>query len=169
MVLRRQQRRAVDALVTNKNLVKTYIVYKQKREEIKARQRVELERELEPFLKEVGSAIIEAQSNGKRIEDIEYEIGAKNRTLVYRAKRLAKGIKSPDYQEPADDIIEPPERSWRVEKGVQPGTYNVYVNDAYAGDVTVDDTFIDTPDEWAADTENRDTYREVIAHIRTLG
>lgn len=154
------------------NLVSTYVAYKQKREEIKARQRIELERELEPFLIQFGKSVMTEQAIGKKITDIEYQIGAKNRTLIYEAKRLAKGFKKDPEPEP--DRIEP-ERNWKVdgpyrELGTDARYWDVSIGEAYKGSIWKfdQDHEITMPDEWAADFNNQDVYREIVAHIKGL-
>jgi len=161
--------------VTKPELISSYTAFVKKRAEIRQRQRGELEKELEPFLLGLGRAINDAQASGKRIEDIEYEIGAKNRTLVYRAKRLAKGIKSEPKTPTPEPDSEPSEPTWEVsgpygEIGVDSKIWNVVVNQTYVGDVVRfdDDHSIEVPDAWAADTENQKIYREIISHIKGL-
>lgn len=148
-------------------LVNAYITYKQKRAEIKQRQRQELERELEPFLKRVGDEILKSQANGKRIEDIEYEIGAKNRTLVYAAKRLAKRLNTVPSGTDQDDPDSPPESRWKATEVNHGLGYRVLMDDKHIGTVHInDDGQIVPPDEWALDTENQDMYRDIIREVR---
>lgn len=147
------------------NLIGAYITYRQKRAEIKERQRQELERELEPFLKAFGDEIVKAQENGKRIEDIEYDIGAKNRTLVYRAKRLAKRLNTVPGGTDQDEADSLPEAHWELLTVY--GGYDAYVDGKLIGTVLIDDDGqIVPPDDWALDTENQGMYRDILREVR---
>lgn len=151
-------------------LISSFVKYRQKRAEIRARQRAELEQELRPFLKDFGQAILEEQKNGKRIEDIEYAIGAKNRTLVYAAKRAAKDVFKAVAPTTPEEPVEPSEPRWTATEV----EYNDFGNHAWSW-VTIDDKVVQVsffegdaliPDEWALDTENASLYREIIKHIK---
>lgn len=152
------------------DVVKTYIKYKQKRAEIKARQKRELDAELEPYLKDFGEAVNDAQAKGKTIVEVEFEIGAKNRNLVYTAKRLAKGFKvepkpkTPDT--PTEAADEAPEA--RLEVRTVYGGFDVYIDAEYKGHIDTSDPLFSPiiPEEWALDTENQALYREAIKQIR---
>lgn len=158
--------------MTNK-LVNSYINYVSKRSAIRRRQRSELQEELAPLLKEFGRAVIDEQKNGKRIEDIEYAIGTKNRTLIYDAKRAAKGLEPREAPTPQPTPENPSESRWEVVGPVGTVGYRIwdaFIVGVYKGSVQeVPDNLgaIEIPDYWAADTENQDLYREIIAHIKT--
>lgn len=148
-------------------LINSFVKYRAKRAEIKSRQRAELEAELRPFLKSFGQAIVAEQSKGKRIEDIEYEIGAKNRALVYAAKRAAKDIYSEPSTPQQGDPIEPPTPFWEV-AGDGPDAFPVYIDNGYVGTVSANaDGDITPPDEWALDSKNASIYREIIKEIKS--
>lgn len=161
--------------MTKPELISSYTAFVAKRAEIRQRQRGELEAELEPHLLALGRAINEAQASGKRIEDIEYEIGAKNRTLVYRAKRLAKGIKDVPKVETPPEPDKGSEPAWKIsgpysDIGLDGRFWYVYINDEPKGEITKFDYDgeIQTPDAWAADPDNSKIYREIISHIKEL-
>lgn len=152
------------------NLISAWITYKQKKAEFKARQKVELDKLLEPYLTAFGKEIIAAQAGGKRIEDVEYEIGTKNRTLVYAAKRLAKAS---DRQESVSDltvISEPQTPTWTVSEPHELDDdyfrFKVTVDDT-TSDVFVIDGIIKLPDEWALDKDNQDMYRQIVRRIKS--
>lgn len=151
-------------------VVSAYIKYKKKREQIKERQRIELEELLEPYLLEFGEAIVEAQANGKRVADVEYEIGAKNRNLVYQAKRLANGKSrltrpaTPDST-PEADTEEP--QAAQVQVLAVPGDgYEVHFDNTFKGTIWVTDEGLEIPEEWADDTDNSARYREAVRMVR---
>lgn len=152
-------------------LISSYTAYVKRKAEIRQRQRAELADELFPYLKSLGEAIVEAQGKGKRIEDIEYEIGAKNRTLVYAAKRATKGLKSePKVETPKPDS-EPPEKRWAVATNGwndfgDTRVWQVRIDGAYVGEVIESFDEMILPDNWAADRANQPVYREIVAHIR---
>lgn len=148
-------------------LINSFVKYRAKRAEIKSRQRAELEAELRPFLKAFGQAIVAEQSKGKRIEDIEYEIGAKNRALVYAAKRAAKDIYSDPGTPQPNEPIEMSKPVWEV-AGDGPDAFPVYIDGAYAGTVYANvEGEITPPDEWALDYANASIYREIIKEIKS--
>jgi len=150
------------------DLLNAYIKYKTKRAEIKQRQRQELERELEPLLKAVGDEIIVAQADGKRIEDIEFEIGARNRTLIYNAKRLSKRteftepVQTPDAEEITAD------QRWATHYSDRYNEWMVFIDDKPVQRLIYDEEGeLVIPDEWAVDTENQAMYREIIKYIKS--
>lgn len=152
------------------DLLSAYIKYKTKRAEIKQRQRQELEHELEPLLKAVGKEILASQAEGKRIEDIEFEIGARNRTLIYDAKRLAKATELPAPIETAADDENVPVSPWKADYSER---YNNWYVDVEGVNIAVlvydEEGELVIPDEWAADPspENQAMYKEIIRYIKT--
>jgi hypothetical protein len=153
-------------------VVKTYTDYLKKKAEIRARQRQELADELDPYLKALGDEIIKAQADGKRIEDIEYEMGAKNRTLVYAAKRRSKSGKPVRASVPEDDILEPEKPTWSLQRLIvdEAGVafYEARWEDgSRIGLIEVgEDNSITLPDEWALDKDNTAMYREIVQEIK---
>lgn len=141
------------------NLINAWVTYQQKKAEFKARQKQELEELLKPYLTTFGEEILLAQEQGKRIEDIEHDIGSKNRTLVYAAKRLAKAGRVPDAK-PAPE--EPAYQLLKVTDG-----FEVYIDEQFKGTVCIDeDDEIEIPEEWALDADHQITYRQVVKDIR---
>lgn len=88
-------------------LVSRYIKYRTKRAQIKARQREELEHELTPWALDLGEAIIEQRAHGKRIEDIGFLIGLKNRTFIYKMIDAYNAAHAPEFEIP--EVQEPGE------------------------------------------------------------
>lgn len=69
------------------DLVKRYTDYRVKNEQIKARQRRERERELLPYLEDIGRAVDEDRSNGHSVPELAGLISNKNRNFLYGAMR----------------------------------------------------------------------------------
>lgn len=69
------------------DLVKRYTDYRIKNEQIKARQRREREKELLPFLIDIGRAVDEDRSNGHSVPELAGLISNKNRNFLYGAMR----------------------------------------------------------------------------------
>lgn len=152
------------------DLITAYIKYKRERAAMKERQRIELEKSLEPYLREFGAAVIEAQAGGKTIEQVEYEIGAKNRNLVYTAKRLARPVTEETTPTPTvtSTVKETPAES-RVDVEDNSPSFDVSIDNMFKGSVFVDDDgTMNIPEEWALDTANAKLYREAIEQIRSL-
>jgi hypothetical protein len=72
------------------DLVKRYTDYRIKNEQIKARQRREREKELLPFLIDIGRAVDEDRSNGHSVPELAGLISNKNRNFLYGAMRAYK-------------------------------------------------------------------------------
>jgi hypothetical protein len=95
------------------NLVKRYTDYRIRNEQIKARQRREREKELEPFLIDIGKSVDEDRSNGRSVPELAALIDNKNRNFLYSALRKYRAS-LPEFVEP--DVVSEfePEPEYRI-------------------------------------------------------
>lgn len=155
------------------NLINAYLSYKQERARIKNRQRLELERELEPYLHLMGEAIhTERSKNAKSMDEVLDMLGTRNRNLAYNAESFFRqGLLSAD-PEPVStpDPTDPPEAVDTAAYGVHRLSEYVFLvtfSDGTEQEVTIHNGEVDVPDAWLSGSkDDRAKYREVIDAIR---
>lgn len=161
------------------DVISRYITYKTERAKAKARQRIELERDLAPFLKAFGEEILVAQNeDGMTIEQIEGSIASKNRNLIYAAQRLAKGKTSRAHSvtsvTPPESVTEPEKpaekQRWEVLVLAPDGSgadYEVYLDNRFVGHAGYNgNSVLVLPEAWALDRENKSQYAEIVKWIK---
>lgn len=158
-------------------LVTAYTRYKVQKAKIKARQRQELEKELEPWARDVGEAILAEKVNGLKVDEIAILIGNKNRNFQYDMMRTATNgllvdngidpVTTKPLVESEPDELQFTIRSnaadkwqvdtWRNDSDVEPESY---VLETYKGKVQ------DLPESWLTATPaDRNVYRMIIAEV----
>jgi len=158
------------------SLVHWYTRYRTEKTKIRARQRLELERELRPLAVELGRAIVDERNKGKRIEDIGYMIGLKNKTFIYSMIEEFKHSGEPTPTTPPEQgAVEPAEITFEpyelydfeyhgntaVLSIIEDGTPTEYVLGlSNTGEV------VTTPEAWlTASKDQRKLYAKIIKEI----
>lgn len=153
-----------------------YIRYRAKRMEIKKRHRVELEKELTNEALSLGEAFIAQRALGKRIEDIGYMIGLKNRTFIYKMidlynKAQAEEEKHSEYEPEPVEVEEKPEKvdaEYEINYSGNTAVVTVYrEEDATQHIVETFQGIIEMPEEWITepDRTQRKLYAKIIKEI----
>lgn len=150
-------------------LIARYIRYRTKRAQIKARQREELELELLPEAVDLGQSIKEQRSLGKRIDDIGYMIGLKNRTFIYKMLDTYEDSKQEEL--PITPEIEPVktlDKPYEIEYTESSAIVKVY--DEESSETFTISTYqgiIEIPQEWVgeADRAKRKLYAQITKEI----
>lgn len=153
-------------------LVKRYTDYRVKNAQIKARQKVEREKELQPFLADIGEAVSQLRAEGMSVVDQAIEVTNKNRNFLYNALRAfdARQIPTPVEEVTPQGWVEP--KYTVTANGTDVYTVEFYVDghesdyrdevDLYLSDGVVDDF----PDAWSTGTpEERAFYKRLIAEV----
>lgn len=167
-------------------VVKAYIDYQKANAQIKARQRAERARELEPFLADIGSAVVDARSTGETLSTLSDAISNKNRNFLYGALRALarRGGELPDEveieaqrgaDEPAEQVpapaapaepsewVEPP---YEVQSETSPDTSYVYIGGVETELVLEDGFVVDMPQQWLRATgAEKAFYRRLIKEV----
>jgi hypothetical protein len=157
-------------------LVQAVVKYRTKRAEIKARQRQELEQELEPWKADVGDEVSNVRRHGLSVQDVCNAIGNQNRTFVYdmigASARRNGTAKFEEAVNPTRDAAEV-ERlkslgaTYEIEYG--DNAVRVVFDDDVSTeyyDIQIIDGSPDLPDEWADHTkERREIYKTIIREI----
>jgi len=159
--------------ISNAALIAVIDQYKDKREEVKATQKEELESILLPWKYSLGRVIVQARTQrGLTVSEIGVIIGVQNRTFIYEMIRAyqagpegfipVKPATPAEEQTPVEDG--PP---YRIEWLDDSDTAHVIFPDDEEYYVTVDNGFPDIPEEWEEHTRaRRDLYKEIIVSIR---
>lgn len=158
-------------------LVQATIKYKQKRAEIKARQRRELEEELEPWKADVGDEISNVRRHGLSVADVCNAIGNQNRTFVYDmigASARRNGAVIPESK--TFDLAAHAERLAASER--EEATYDIEYFDGFVKvtfdddvstefyEIAVIDGVPDLPEEWSEHSkERRALYKDIVKAI----
>jgi len=110
------------------SLVKRYTDYKVKNEQIKARQRKERERELKPFLEDIGRAVEDDRANGHSVLELSALLDNKNRNFLYAAVRAYRDTLPHQEQldMPSEPDFEPEPENLKIEVGI--GNINAYIS-----------------------------------------
>lgn len=153
-------------------MINEYLKYKRQREKIKARQRDELERELIPQAIDLGRAIHEAKHDGKKITEIAFTLGLKNRTFIYKMLNTYLTSKVEVGVEPEPEFTAEPEEAGIITFSKDRRRALVSFGDL--GTVTVgldaEGNVVDMPDEWLTGTkEERKAYAAIIKDIESHG
>jgi hypothetical protein len=148
-------------------LVQATIKYKEQRAKIKARQRRELEEELEPWKADVGDEISAVRRQGLSVADVCNAIGNQNRTFVYDmigASARRNGTAKPEpvfeaYVTPDNDVVY--EMDW------YDNVVKVHFNeDDEHYTIPIIDGVPDLPEEWSDHTkERRALYKDIVKAI----
>ena len=167
------------------NTVAIYLRYKKKRESIKARHRIELESELEPYKSDLGEAFLyEKEINKLRIEDIAALLGTKNRRVFYDMVKAFKRAHTGTESQPehvtvmtGDDYTDADSENFRESifwepSETNPGYMKVSVN-TFGAVIVYEVLLIDglpvVPDEWANHTKTkRALYSEFVKGMVTF-
>lgn len=150
-------------------LVKRYTDYKQKNAQIKARQKVEREQELLPYLEDIGAAVADLRADGTSVVDQAEAVTNKNRNFLYAALR-AFDVKQAELTEEA-----PAEPQGWVEPSYRVYTQTQYPNSRFVdiigqGDyeLTLTDGVVDDyPESWVFvdDPDQKLFYKRIIAEV----
>jgi ATP-dependent 26S proteasome regulatory subunit len=153
-------------------LVQATIKYKQKRAEIKARQRRELEDELEAWKADVGDEISEVRRHGLSVADVCNAIGNQNRTFVYDmigASARRRGVVQPEPN--PRDVVTTVKFEERPTYSLEffDNAVKVAIDDDVSTewyDIVVVDGVPDLPEEWADHGKDRRAmYKDIIKEI----
>lgn len=156
-------------------LVQATIKYKQKRAEIKERQRRELEEELESWKADIGDEISEVRRHGLSVADVCNAIGNQNRTFVYEmigASARRNGVVQADVRSEHAAFAQrtPVERSETdytleyFDNAVKVAIDSDSSTEWY--DIVIIDGVPDLPEEWADHSrERRELYKNIIKEI----
>jgi hypothetical protein len=152
------------------NLVKRYTDYRIRNEQIKARQRREREKELEPFLIDIGKSVDEDRANGRSVPELAALIDNKNRNFLYSALRKYRAS-MPEFVEP-DTVpeFEAEPTASMIEYELQPtGNYWVRIvessDDADSYYFTIDNgTVVDYP-EGIAERYGKPFLKKLISEV----
>jgi hypothetical protein len=155
-------------------LVQSVVKYREQRAKIKARQRLELEQELEAWKADVGDEIAAVRRTGLSVADVCNAIGNQNRTFVYDmigASARRNGTAKREYDHSKYEQDHGRER--------EPATYSIEYGENVARvafdddvstewyDIQIIDGVPDLPEEWADHTkERREIYKKIIAEIK---
>lgn len=144
-------------------LIQAHEQYKKKREEIKARHRIELEKELMPEKEALGKEIhAMTQENLNMVEITEY-LGLKNRNYTYEMLRhfTKEPIRGKKKQE---EEPEKPEIPYQWTKGEN--FYLIAVGDHKWTVMFDENGDLNIPDEWAKfPDEERAIFKKIIREI----
>lgn len=155
-------------------LVRRYVRYRDEKAKIRARQKDELNRELLPFLRDVGEAVIARQGAGDSVDVILDALGSQNKTFMYEAKaEYQRGPTPPqEASEPAiapgGGLLHRPEEAYSLfnegqRTGVEIYTHGMPVETYYIDFVNGEPV---VPDEWAThDAERRALYKKILKEI----
>lgn len=149
-------------------LVKRYTDYRVKNAQIKARQKVEREKELQPFLADIGEAVSQLRAEGMSVVDQAIEVTNKNRNFLYNALRAFDARQIPT---PVEEVTRETGQllyhfklngnSADIHIGHE-GTAETVPFTLYLSDGVVDDF----PDAWSTGTpEERAFYKHLIAEV----
>ena len=160
-------------------LVQSYLKYKQKRAEIKARQRRELEEELEAWKADVGDEIGNVRRQGLSVADVCNAIGNQNRTFVYdmigaSARRNGEAYGQVGIQPvvPTQPYVGNPAHE-REETTYEIEYFDNVAKVGFDDDVSTEwyeipiiDGVPDLPEEWSDHTkERRALYKDIVKAI----
>lgn len=145
-------------------LIQAHETYKKKREDIKARHRIELENELLPEKEALGKEIAEMNKEGLNMVEITEYLGLKNRNYTYEmlrhfTKEPIRGKKKAEQDEPEKPTI--PYQWIKNEHSytVTVGNEHWYVDYTEHGDLII-------PDDWATRSdEERAIFKKIIREI----
>lgn len=163
-------------------LVQAVTKYKTKREQIKSRQKRDLEDEVAPWKADIGEEIVRVRAEkNASIQDIADIIGVQNRTFIYdmiRAYKITQGeVPAPTFKEIEADIN-------YTDTNIGDAPYLITFGDSIARvefppygtedsewyDLPIIDGTPDVPEEWGEHTrERRDLYKQIIAEIKKHG
>jgi len=153
-------------------LVKRYSDYRVKNAQIKVRQKAEREKELRPFLAEIGREVHLARENGHKVTHMADEVTNKNRNFLYDALRAYEedNVTTPEVAIPAPQA----ESAGWVEPTYEIYTDPLYPNSRFVDIVGVSDTELvltdgiveDYPDRWVAATgDEKAFYKRIVQEV----
>lgn len=148
-------------------LVQATVKYREQRAKIKARQRRELEEELEPWKADVGDEVANVRRQGLSVQDVCNAIGNQNRTFVYDmigASARRNGTAKPEPEK----IIEFANKTYAPEYTIDfyDGFAKVSFDSEESYEVAVIDGVPDLPEEWSEHTkERRALYKDIVKAI----
>lgn len=150
-------------------LTQSVVRYHTEKAKIKARQRIELEAELETFAADVGDEIQRLRTEGHAsINDVSAIIGVQNRTFIYKMIDASKNRSTPK-EVPTEDVTEDDDSTplYVIEWHNNDTLARVVFDETEHYDIPVIDGSPDLPEEWAEHTrERRDLYKQIAKQIR---
>lgn len=151
-------------------LVKRYTDYKQKNAQIKARQKIEREQELLPFLEDIGAAVADLRADGTSVVDQAEAVTNKNRNFLYAALRAFDSKQAELTEEPLVEFqgwMEPP---YTIKLNGNSADVHIFWHGAdekrslyFDSDYVVDDY----PEMWVTttDPDQKLFYKRIIAEV----
>lgn len=148
-------------------LVQATVKYREQRAKIKARQRRELEEELEPWKADVGDEVANVRRQGLSVQDVCNAIGNQNRTFVYDMIGASARRNGTAKTEP-EKIVEFANKTYAPEYTIDfyDGFAKVSFDSEESYEVAVIDGVPDLPEEWSEHTkERRALYKDIVKAI----
>lgn len=155
---------------TFKKVVDAYVDYKRENFRIKNAQRAEREAKLNPYMADIGRAVVEARAAGATMTDLASAVGTRNRNFLYDAKRAYDALNYGQADDAAASAAnagsEPesePEDEFLVLRTSTPGVYTVDLADGetYTIKAAIDGLVL--PPGWL--TDPLPLYRKIIKQV----